>query len=389
MIGNNFNYYNFFLNSNSFISPSQNVGINNIPKKPDNTSKANIDKSSFSFDSTHTDTQDKSVFNNFSNSLSDFAGLNNTQNDNKNNIQQQLSKNDIRDGIDNTFTQHNDKTYKDAIKEVDKYKKTITNSANHCGIDSGLLYGILVAEQMRLGCDDWTDGYNNDASKGFSQIKVDAAIQGENFVRQTNNFPELTKIQRKTMEESLSNTLCTDNDLNINCAAKYISFLQSQFPLDSKNLNREDQSKLIAAAYKAGPEAVKNARMQQQLNDLLNLKGDKKLTTDGDIGKQIGDKKSNTITAIDNLLESLKTKDIFDVNILNKLRDAKVSYKKGEYSQIRDVINLLWEKKHPDEKNPPGAVPEKYTYINDSKWRENVPLSVEDVIKAQNHFYED
>jgi hypothetical protein len=48
MIGNNFNYYNFLLNNNNFISPSKNIGINDtFNKKSENSTKTNIDISSY------------------------------------------------------------------------------------------------------------------------------------------------------------------------------------------------------------------------------------------------------------------------------------------------------------------------------------------------------
>lgn len=399
MIGNNnfyFNYNNFLLNNNSFISPSQNVGINNIPKKSDNTSKTNVDNSTLSFDLTHTDSQDKSIFNNFSNSLSDFAGLSNTQNGNKHNTQQ-LNANDIFDKIDNLSTKHDDKTYKDAIKEVDKYRNNIINSANNCGINSGLLYGVLIAEKMRVGAADYLFDSKEGASKGLSQIKVDSAIQGEMFFRQNHNLPPLTDNEISKLKENLNKDLNDPNKqaLNIDYAAKYISFLQHEFPIpenakpEERNKLVEEQNKLIAAAYKAGPEVVKNARMQEQLNDLLLAKlnneekiklfGKKgKLTTDGYMG---GDT-SETKTAILSLIN-------------NYFNDPKLEYKRGTilknidnpdiYRAIIDDLWQTWAKKNNIHENPIGSVPESYIKDPD-KWREDVPLSVEDVIKAQRHF---
>jgi hypothetical protein len=393
MIGNNnfyFNYNNFLLNNNNFISPSQNVGINNtLNKKLENSTKTNSDTASFSQDTEINENDNNNALNSLFGSLSNIANsdINKSKlvnsNFNSRNFNNDVDKKDNQrnlsyDLIFSSNDPHTPISYpspfskpsyaKDAIKDLEaNHIDSIKSSANKAKIDDGLLFGILVAEQMRFSWfeDGILDHVGNDKSKGLAQIKDNAALEGEIFYRNhnKNKNDNIDTTDSKAIEKLKSEIKenIFNNDKNIEYSAKYISFLQSQFP-QKNGLNKEEQYKLIAAAYKAGPEAVKNARMQEQLNDLLNLKGNNKLTTDGDPGT--------------------KTKNAIDKLISNTLPFAQMSYKDGDYSKIREVINLIWEKKHPDEKNPPGAVP---IYENNEtlEWYKRADLSVKDVMEAK------
>jgi len=412
MIGNNnFNSYynNFLLNNSNFISPSQNVGINNtFNKKPDNTTKANIDTASLSQDTEINENDNNNALSSLFGSLSNIANSDKSNINSKNQVPPKPeplpSTNDI---LKYNFSEGNPYP-SDVLEEMKFNIDAIKNSAKKTGIDEKLLYGILVAEGMRYKPSDYVDdiihpfGLKFNTTKGLAQINLNAALEGEIYYRNhnkdqndnidTNDTKAIEKLKTEINGDIVS---LLSNDKNIEYAAKYISYLQSEFP-QSSDLKEKDQHKLIAAAYKAGPEAVRNARMQEQLNDFLpevldkklekKLGNSKKLTTDGFPGGITNEVIYKTLNKYKNQLSKNKK---YASNI-NKFTPPlpkdpsnfyKDLYKNNDYPLIREMINSLWEKNHPYKENPPGAIPK-----NNDSWDGRVDLSVQDVLEAERYY---
>lgn len=226
---------------------------------------------------------------------------------------------------------------------------------------------------MRYASDDyWKDG-NEGASKGLPQITLNAAVEGENFFREQHNQPELTEEEIDIIRTNLNSDYKEDSNVReaqISYAAKYIAFLENQFP----DLNEEDRNKFIAAAYKAGPEALRNARMQEQLNDLLNLKGNEKLAIDGDPG-------GNTEDAITKFL-NIRSDELSGSDMNTIYRNLNPDSGVIDWAPVREIINKIWGNNNPNTPNLSVAEP---VYKTD-EWRDDMQLHLEDVEKAQEHF---
>jgi hypothetical protein len=125
---------------------------------------------------------------------------------------------------------------------------------------------------------------------------------------------------------------------------------------------------LAAAAYNSGPFSPKNARVQEQLNKLievgyiptkdLNLQ-DNKLATDGDIGP----KSRAVIKAFQKTYNQKRNQKLKE--------DGRIS--SGFNSETLWVLRRIWESKFPKKENPLGIVPQnRYTPNYVAKVREYI-----------------
>jgi len=244
----------------------------------------------------------------------------------------------------------------EALNDINVNINYIKQSAKITNIDPAFLTGILFSERLRINyIQDYIGDHFSGETKGFSQISIASALEGQRHYCEKHNIPFSEAEERKDIEKNIFSDKNWSDAKNIEYASKYIDFLRDQFPL-SHNLTQEDQNRLVAAAYKMGPETIKTARIQQQLNDLANAN----LKTDGYYG-------NNTNKIIYDILTSnkelLNKNDRFakDIERLTPPDTGDMNYKdlyhQSDYEVIRTMINTLWARKHPGEYNPPGAVP--------------------------------
>lgn len=133
MIGNNnfyFNYNNFLLNNSNFISPSQNVGINNnFNKKPENSTKANIDTASLSQDTEINENKSSEELKNLALTFENMVNTSNTKssicNVGKFNSTSLQKKVNFQDTVSNIYKDKNS-----LEKEYNNYKINADKKAN-------------------------------------------------------------------------------------------------------------------------------------------------------------------------------------------------------------------------------------------------------------------
>lgn len=343
----------------------------NTQKNLDNYISINIQETVFLSDEStnNSEQKEKTNLNDFSNGLFNF-GLNDSN-------QSQITESE---------SQYNRKfDYDRGIQEVNNEKKTVNCAADLADIEPSLLYGILVSERMRYDKGDWlADRWYEKNTKGFAQISTNAATEGENYYRQQHDLSELTDDEKKKMGDSIQ----FSNNANIHCAARYISYLQSLMP---KNISDEERNRLVAAAYKAGPTALKNTRMQQQLNDLLKLN----LSTDGDPGGKTNEAICNLLSSNTDKLIKICRPNFTDFNIndiakfttiTKRKKDGTIDYANAyhasDYEKIRKMVNELWKLNNPGKDNPIYAIP---TYET-TNWTKDMQTHLEDVFKAKEEY---
>ena len=259
------------------------------------------------------------------------------------------------------------------LSDIKENISNIKDAAKLTNIDPALLTGVLLAERLRIGFfDDYIgDHASYSATKGFSQIGINAALEGQKHYCAENNIPFNEDKERKEIEKNIF----SDKE-NIEYAAKYIDLLRDEFPV-SKNLTQKDQYELVAASYKMGPDTIKNARMQQQINDL----SDSQLVTDGYPGSKTNEVIYDILNKNRKQLQNNK-KYATDIDRLlppkEQIKDYKNLYLQQDYTLIRAIINTLWEQKHPSEYNPPGIVPDN----KDKFPEERVDYDLQDVFEG-------
>ncbi len=202
-------------------------------------------------------------------------------------------------------------------------KKSITSNPESDRIDK-YINAIIEIESHGNPNAERYEAHIKDTSYGLGQILTSTAKERES---RNPNLPRLGETQ-----EEIKESLC-----NPEINRKYTKdIFQREFDF-------YQDPNLAVAAYNSGHLTPRNARIQEQLNELLS----RKLSTDGILG-------SESKKAVKEFQKQYRLKED---GILGS----------ETYQKIQEV----WERENPDKENPRGIIPSnKYTPNHVRKFRE-------------------